>query len=111
MADEERVRLLIAKLVERAVDIISTSAELTPEMVIRGFPRTMSERADVAPTIDLVLDANEFFWGHHVTPTVGHIKARTLVRTVKVKLKPSEFSGYCAITSVVEGLNTPDRVC
>ena len=60
MANQKRVRLLVAQFVERPVDIIPTRAELTPEMVIRRFPGAVTERANVPPANDLLLYANEF---------------------------------------------------
>ncbi|WP_281193982.1 hypothetical protein [Halorubrum sp. F4] len=60
MAKQKCVGLPIAEPVKRAIDIIPARAVLTPEMMIRRFPGPMTERADVPPAVELVLDANEF---------------------------------------------------
>ncbi|WP_206750480.1 hypothetical protein, partial [Halorubrum sp. SP9] len=97
--------------VEHAVGVIAARAELTPEMVIRRFPRSVAAGTEEPPPICVIFDPHNFLWRHHLTPTRGDIKAEILVRGLKVKLMRSESAGCCAITSAVGGLNTPGRVC
>jgi len=111
VAFEKRVGLLVAQLVEHAVGIVAARAELTLEMVIRRFPRSVAAGTEEPPPISVIFDPYNFSWRHHLTPTRWCIKGEIHVRGAEVKLKQSKSAGCRAITSVVGGLNTPGRLC
>ena len=86
LAVDQLARLPIPKLVEHPVNVRSLGTPLTPEMVVRRLPSTVTDRAGVPPPVLTVLDPHSLFRRHHVSLTDRVVKDRIHVRGVKVKV-------------------------